>query len=163
MNEHHIIVRVFTAVALLVLGKRMGCLRVGSIPEGCQQFINYIQNVITSTQDILFGLPFHKIHSTRSWKMLAEALTETYRISMMHIEEKLKEIKQLDQQLTAEDGGPSENEDFLTYMIQRGNMSLEEVTINAGDLLAAGVDTVSVYACIRATMSSPHNLSYTAP
>ena len=133
----------FTAVALFVLGKRLGCLNVGSVPEDCLEFIGCIQKFNLATQEIMFNLPFHKIYPTKSWKNLMDAQKRAYRISMRHIEEKLKEIKEQDQQPTAEDDEPSEKEDFLTYMIHKRKMSLEELTVNAGDLLAAGVDTVS--------------------
>ena len=121
----------------------MGCLNLGSIPEDCQEFISHIQNFNLATQDLMFGLPFHKFYPTKPWKRLVEAQSGAYKISMRHIEEKLKEIEKQDQLLTAEDSEPSENEDFVTYMVHKRKMSLEELTVNAGDLLGAGVDTVS--------------------
>ena len=121
----------------------MGCLNLGSIPEDCQEFISHIQNFNRATDDLIFNFPFYKLYATKAWKRLVEARSGTYKISMRHIEEKLKEIEKQDQLLTAEDGEPSENEDFVTYMVHKRKMSLEELTVNAGDLLGAGVDTVS--------------------
>ena len=126
----------------------MGCLNLGSIPEDCQEFIGHIREFNLATQDLMFGLPFHKFYPIKAWKRLVEAQSGGYKISMRHIEEKLKKVKEQDQQLTAEDGEPSENEDFVTYMVHKGKMSLVELTVNAGDLLAGGVDTVR-YFCVR--------------
>lgn len=132
-----------TAVALFVLGKRLGSLNVGSVPDDCQEYIDHLQKFLLSTQDLLFNLPYYKIYPTKSWKLLMEAQNGLHRIGMGLIEEKLKEIKGQDQQLTSDDDEPSENEDFVTYMILKGKMTPEEVAINAADLLGAGVDTVS--------------------
>ena len=41
-----------------------------------------------------------------------------------------------------EDDEPPVGVDFITFMMHAGNMNLEEITTNAVDLMAAGVDTV---------------------
>ena len=127
------------AVSLFTLGKRLGCLDVGGAPKECQEFINHVQNFLLATQQILTSLPLYKIYPTRSWKMLSESQRSMYEISLRHIEEKLGNIKKHNSVNTE----PSDGEDFISYMFHKGQMSLEEVTANAADLLIAGVDTVS--------------------
>ena len=61
---------------------------------------------------------------------------------MKHISDKMEEIKEKDDNLLTNDEVP-EKVDFLTYMIHRDELSIEEISINAADLLLAGVDTVS--------------------
>ena len=64
-----------------------------------------------------------------------------YKIAMQHIEAKISEIREMDKEIR-EEHCSEENTDFLTHMIRNGKMSLEEISINATDLLGAGVDTV---------------------
>ena len=54
----------------------------------------------------------------------------------------MEEIKEKDDNLLTNDEVP-EKVDFLTYMIHCGELSIEEISINAADLLGGGVDTVS--------------------
>ena len=130
------------AIAYFVLGKRLGCLNTGNIPEVCQDFIDQIQDFLTATQDILFSLPLHKVYATKAWKKLYRAHKRTYEISFKHISDKMEEIKEKDEDLLTNDEVP-EKVDFLTYMIHHGELSIEEISINASDLLIAGIDTVS--------------------
>ena len=124
------------AVSLFTLGKRLGCLDVGGAPKECQEFINHF---LIATQQILTSIPLYKIYPTRSCKLLMESLRGMHEISMLHIEEKLGNIKEHD----SGDTEPSDGEDFISYMLHKGQMNLEEVTANATDLLSAGIDTVS--------------------
>ena len=130
------------AISYFVLGKRLGCLNIGNIPEDCQDFIDQIQDFLSSTQDILFSLPLHKVYATKAWKKLYRAQKRNYEIAMKHISDKMEEIKEKDDNLLTNDEVP-EKVDFLTYMIHRGELSIEEISINALDLLGAGIDTVS--------------------
>ena len=54
----------------------------------------------------------------------------------------MEEIEEKDEELLTNDEVP-EKVDFLTYMIHRGELSIEEISINASDLIGGGVDTVS--------------------
>lgn len=74
--------------------------------------------------------------------MLVESQTAAYKIAMQYIEEKIREIKEKDMEVGKEHHS-EEDTDFLTHMIHNAKISLEEISINAGDLLGAGVDTVS--------------------
>ena len=114
------------------------------VPEDCQEFIDELQEFLHSTQDILFGLPFHKLWATKSWKRLSNAQQKVYDIAMSYIEQKNKEIKEEDKRSieVGDDYEAPDHVDFLTYMMHAGKMSPEEITANALDLMAAGVDTV---------------------
>lgn len=136
----------FESVSLFVLGKRLGCLELEKVPEDCQEFIDELQEFLHSTQDILFGLPFHKLWATKSWKRLSNAQQKVYDIAMSYIEQKNKEIKEEDKRSieVGEDYEAPDHVDFLTYMMHAGKMSPEEITANALDLMAAGVDTTAL-------------------
>ena len=127
------------AISLFTLGKRLGCLDVGGAPKECQEYVNHVQNLFLATQKLSMSIPLYKIYPTRPWKLLLESQRCMYEISMRNIEEKIKDIKVHD----SGDTEPSDGEDFISYMLHKGQMSLEEVTANAADLLSAGVDTVS--------------------
>ena len=112
---------------------------MGGAPKECQEYVNHVQNLFLATQQLFTSLPLYKIYPTQSWKLLLESQRHMYEISMRHIEEKVKDIREHD----SGDTEPSDGEDFISYMVHKGQMSLEEVTANAADLLSAGVDTVS--------------------
>lgn len=119
---------------MFVLGKRLGCLELDGVPEECQKFISEVQEFVEASQEIQFGLPFHKVYPTKAWKALVRSMQNTYDIAMKYVKEKLEKVN---------NSFPEENEDFLTAMIKKGEMSIEDISINAIDLLGAGVDTVS--------------------
>ena len=69
---------------------------------------------------------------------------------MKCIKERLTELKKIEDVALADDSGEDEEEeenkvkDFLGHMLlSKADLSLEELAINAADLLSAGVDTVS--------------------
>ena len=119
----------------------MGCLDVGGIPQDCQEYIDYLQKFLLITQQLFFSLPLHKIYPTQAWKQLIKTQGAMFKISMNHIQEAIKERNL---EIRPGDTEPSVGESFISYMMNKGQMSLEEVTMNAADLLGAGVDTVSL-------------------
>ena len=68
---------------------------------------------------------------------------------MKCIKERLTELKKIEGAALADGSGEDEEEDkkvkdFLGHMLlSKADLSLEELAINAADLLSAGVDTVS--------------------
>lgn len=67
-----------------------------------------------------------------------------YSFSSGHVKSRIEEIEKQDQLEEEEGGDGSEDrkENFLSYMIHSGKMSIQEITVNAIDLLNAGIDTV---------------------
>lgn len=62
----------------------------------------------------------------------------------------MMEVKSFEEQLkhTPEDEDLLlEKTDFLTHMLLKSNLTKEEITSNAVDLLFAGIDTVSTFTC----------------
>ena len=119
----------------------MGCLDSGvPIAKHHQEFIDNVQEFISVSQDLLFGLPLYKVFPTKSWKRLEKSQVKINDIAKSYIEEKIKEIKS-SANLSNQ---PQKSVDFLTYMILSGQLSVEEASINAMDLLGAGIDTVSI-------------------
>lgn len=135
------------AASYFVLGKRLGALNIGNVPEDCQAFIDHIVNMFTSTGKIIMSpLPLHKIWMTKQYKLLHTSMRGQFDIAMKYVEEKLKEIKESEEgELMSEneEGEVPDNIDFLTYMIKKGEMSFDEITSIAIGLMGAGVDTVS--------------------
>ena len=110
------------------------------MPQDCQDYIDNLQKFMSITQQLFFSLPLHKIYPTKAWKELIKTQRATFELSLNHIQEA---VKKHSQEMRSEDTEPSVGESFISYMMNKGQMSIEEVTINAADLLGAGVDTVS--------------------
>lgn len=58
------------------------------------------------------------------------------------IEEKQRELDTLRKAIEKGDAEMPELPDFLTFMLLSGKLSVKELTMNALDLLSAGIDTV---------------------
>ena len=129
---------IYIAVSLFIYGKRLGCLG-DEMPPECKHFVDSIHTFFEATSKVLFGFPLHKLWRTKNWKTLVSSFDDVFTYASGQINEKIKEI---------EEAGKSEKADaelgmdFLTYMIHSGTMSVEEIAVNAIDLLSAGVDTV---------------------
>ncbi len=65
----------------------------------------------------------------------------TYSFSSSLIQAKIEEIEKRAVENTVDDDDAGD--DFLTHMVYSGKMDVKEIAVNAVDLLAAGVDTVS--------------------
>lgn len=130
------------AVALFVLGRRMGCLEK-EMPPDCVKLVDHVQNFFNVTNRMFFGLPFHKIWRNKNWKELVRSLDFILSYASRLVEEKIEQIEQQSSE-QGESAHAELGEDFLTYMIHSGKMDIHEIAANAIDLLLAGIDTVSV-------------------
>jgi cytochrome P450 len=74
----------------------------------------------------------------KSWKKALEGQQKTFEIAKGWIEDKENEIKSL-----VENNEMPELPDFLTHMLVSGKLTLKEITMNALDLLTAGIETTS--------------------
>ena len=134
-----------TAASFFVLGKRMHCLPDPSLaPPDCQVLIEGVGNVFKSSQELVLSLPLYKLWATRPWRMLRDAIRSVNTVALSHVEQRLKEIRDEDLKHSAGTLEVPEKVDFLTYILHSGQMSLEDVVVNAVDLISGGVDTVRV-------------------
>jgi cytochrome P450 family 27 subfamily C len=131
------------AVSYFVLGRRMGCLDIGNTPEDCQEFIDAIDGFLVASHDLLFNLPFYKLYRTKLWKKLEHYQMRSFEIATKFIEEKIKDLNENFELSSDLSDDVPVNVDFLTYMLLGKQMSIQETSINAIDLLGAGVDTTS--------------------
>ena len=120
----------------------MGCLD-DNVPQDCKELIDSIQDMLSSTQRLMSGLPLHIVWPTKEWKYLKQTIKRLYELSLRHVKEKLEEIKEEDQERALEGSEAPDKVDFLTYLVHSGKQSLEEAAANASDLMKGGVDTVS--------------------
>ena len=120
----------------------MGCLD-DKVPQDCKEFIDTFQDMLSSTQRLMYGLPLHIVWSTKEWKFLKQTIKHLHELSLRHVKEKLEEIKEEDQERALEGSEAPDKVDFLTYLVHSGKQSLEEAAANASDLMMGGVDTVS--------------------
>ena len=116
----------------------MGCLEEEMPPE-CKQFVRDLHTLNYATDKLLFGLPFHKLWRTKDWKDLVQSQKGMLEFANKLISQKIREIKKEGTESSKAELGT----DFLTYMINSGSLSAEEIAVNAVDLLEAGIDTVS--------------------
>ena len=129
------------AVCLFVLGKRLGCLEK-VMPQECKGLVDDVHTMLVTTSKMMSGLPFHKLWKNKNWKTLVSSMDGMLSYAGGLVNEKVKRIE------LAEEGDGLETEegmDFLTYMLHSssGKMTVEEIAVNAIDLIIAGVDTVS--------------------
>ena len=112
------------------------------MPPECKQFVDNIHSFMETTSKLFFSLPFHKIWRTKNWKALVNSFDDLYTYASGQVNEKIREIEEADKSGESETVDAELGMDFLTYMIHSGTMSVEELAVNAIDLLTAGVDTV---------------------
>jgi len=116
------------------------------MPPDCQEFIDHMQGFIDTTSKLLFGIPLHKYMRTSNWKKLVQQMDFTYSFSSSLIQAKIEEIEKKEAESREDDNaGEEAAEDFLTHMVYSGKMDINEIAVNAVDLLAAGVDTVCTW------------------
>lgn len=121
----------------------MGCLEE-QMPPDCREFVDNAHVNLETTNKLLYGgLPLHKLWKTKTWKEMVNAQDMMLSYAGKQVEEKIKAIEESSAALEAGDALAELGEDFLTYMIHSGKMSMQEIAVNAIDLLLAGVDTVS--------------------
>lgn len=129
------------AVGLFVLGKRLGCLDK-VMPQECKGLVDDLHTMLVITNKMLVGIPFHKLWKTKNWKALVGSVDRMLSYAGRQVDDKIKKIEEAERG----DGlGAEEGMDFLTYMLHSssGKMTVEEIAVNAIDLILAGVDTVS--------------------
>ena len=119
-----------------MLGKRLGCLE-DPMPQNCREFVDNVRGFLDTTNKLFMGLPLHKIIKTQNWKNLIKHLGISFSIASGLIKSKIEEIER-----EAQTGEGEKKDDFLSHMIYSGKMSVEEVIVNAIDLMKAGIDTV---------------------
>lgn len=124
----------------------MGCLPDPShAPHDCQLFIEAIGTFFRSSQELALSLPLYKLLNTKPWRNLKESVQTINTNASLHIQQRLNEIKEKDLKAEGQSGEEEvpEKVDFLTYIIHSGQMSLDDIVVNAVDLIGGGVDTVS--------------------
>ena len=139
------------AVAFFSLGKRFGALNLdGTTPES-QEIIDAVERFFRAVNEMLFSIPLYKIYPTKTWKTLVNSL-------IIVNEQAMKAT------LKAASGEEEVNEkvDIITYLVRSGKMSVEEVSVCVGDLIIAGVETVSIsFVCSIYKTLSAIQTSYT--
>ncbi|XP_003384618.1 PREDICTED: cytochrome P450 27C1-like [Amphimedon queenslandica] len=131
----------FESVAYFVLGKRLGALDLDNVPKDCQEFISALQEFFAATQDLLFSNPLKKLFPTKALSSLKETQIKIYQLSLNYISDRIREIKEREEE--GKEEPDDKRPDFMTYMIENSGMTLEQISVNAQDLLGAGVDTTS--------------------
>ena len=113
------------------------------MPPECKHFVDNIHTFFDANSKVVFGLPLHKLWRTKNWKTLVSSFDDLYTYASGQINEKIKEIEEAGKLNVSEKADAELGMDFLTYMIYSGTVRVEEIAVNAIDLLSAGVDTVS--------------------
>lgn len=79
------------AIALFVLGRRLGCLEEGGAPPDCQMFISELQVNLRLMQKLVFGIPVYRIYKTKDWKRFLATNVNILKFTMDCFEKKLKQ------------------------------------------------------------------------
>ncbi|XP_066263849.1 probable cytochrome P450 CYP44 isoform X1 [Branchiostoma lanceolatum] len=125
------------SLSLVVLGKRIGCLTLDQLPEDsdAQRMIGAVNDFFIGFAKLLMSPPLYKYISTPTWKRFERAMDTITSVAEKMIGEKLKELRQMEQ--------PPEEADFLTSLLSREDMTLDEAIQMAVDLLNGAVDTTA--------------------
>ena len=100
-----------------------------------------IRSFLETTHTLLYSLPFHWIRRTKPWKEMVRAQGGFLEYNRSIVDQKIKEMERA----AEEGGGEGEAElgtDFISYMVSKGDLSAQEIEVNAMDMIVAGVDTV---------------------
>ena len=116
----------------------MGCFGE-EMPPDCRKIVDGIHTLLESTSNILFGLPFGR---AKNWKALVGSLDVMLRIGFDQVNEKVNQLSAMNCKGEGEDVYAELGTDFLTYMVHSGSMGIQEIAVDAIDLILAGVDTV---------------------
>ncbi|XP_071958024.1 cytochrome P450 27C1-like [Antedon mediterranea] len=124
------------SVAIVLFDVRLGCLQ-DPIPSEVQQFIDAIDNMLTSLPPLLIMSRWHISLNTKPWKKQVESWDTIWKTGMKYINLKRKSIN--------ENSKIDENRevDLLTYLIVNDKLSMSEICGNLVEFLIGGVDTTS--------------------
>ncbi|XP_070562960.1 1,25-dihydroxyvitamin D(3) 24-hydroxylase, mitochondrial-like [Ptychodera flava] len=105
-----------------------------------ETFIQAVHDMFNTTASLHFvPIRIHQKLNSWVWKKHLRAWDTIYATANKFIDERMNDItKQL---AAGEDIG--EEADFITYMVMKGTLELDEIYANATELLAASVDTTS--------------------
>ncbi|XP_066264146.1 cytochrome P450 10-like [Branchiostoma lanceolatum] len=125
------------SLSLVVLGKRIGCLTLDQLPEDsdAQQMIGAVNDFFLGFAKLQMSLPLYKYISTPGWKNFERAMDTISSVAEKMIGEKLGELRQMEE--------PPEEADFLTNLLSREDMTLDEATLMAVDLLNGAIDSTA--------------------
>ena len=132
-----------TAVAYLILEKRLGCLEAGQIPPDCKAFIDAVDRLFKSIFQLVFALPFYVLWESKVWKEAVDSMASVNNLAMKFIYERMQEITEEEKRALEDSKEVPGEVGFLTYLVHSEKMSPEELSTNTVDLLMAGVETVS--------------------
>lgn len=82
----------YIAVALFVLGRRLGCLDEEGAPSDSQQFISDIQTLLQLIPKFRFSLPLYRILQAKDWKRFLEIMDRVYHFTLLYSNKKLEDI-----------------------------------------------------------------------
>ena len=126
----------------------MGCLPDPSqAPTDCKSLLQSVHSFFKAKNEttLSLDLPHSEQRATEGWRALSNATSNVYTTVLLHIEQKLKDIKEHEHHRTSKPLALSQV-DFLTHMIHSGELSIHDAKLNSFDLIGGGVDTVSVNA-----------------
>ncbi|XP_070572102.1 1,25-dihydroxyvitamin D(3) 24-hydroxylase, mitochondrial-like [Ptychodera flava] len=107
-----------------------------------ETFIQAVHDMFEATARLLRGFVPIRIHqklNSWDWKKHLRAWDTIYATANRFIDERMNDITK---QLAAEED-IEEEADFITYMVMKGTLELDEIYANATEVLIASVDTTS--------------------
>ena len=117
------------------------------MPADCQEWIDSVQNILSTTEKVMMAPPLYTIIPTKKYKEMKESWKQIYALATKTVKERLNEISE-DQRRRLENSEREGDEeapvqvDFLSYLMHSGKMSVGCVAANAIDMLTAGIDSV---------------------
>ncbi|XP_015226712.1 cytochrome P450 27C1 [Cyprinodon tularosa] len=126
-------------VAAILYECRLGCLE-NDIPKATQDYISALHLMFSSFKTTMYAGAIPKWLRPiipKPWEEFCLSWDGLFRFSMIHVDQRFKEIKaQVERGETVKGG-------LLTHMLTTMEMSVEEIYANVTEMLLAGVDTTS--------------------
>ena len=127
----------FLAVIGIVFNKRMGCFENPPNQQG-EKFYNALVGMMEKSMPLFMLPPYYKYIKTKFWKDYCNHWDVMFESGLNFIQERRQELKLLE---TSTD--QNDQIDFLTDIIQRSNLSDDELNTTLIELMLGASDTVS--------------------
>ncbi|XP_078620448.1 putative cytochrome P450 CYP44 [Branchiostoma floridae x Branchiostoma japonicum] len=125
------------SLSLVVLGKRLGCLTLDQLPEDsdAQRMIGAVNDFFYSFAKLQMSFPLFRYIRTPGWTTFERAMDTVSSITEKMIGERLEKLRQMEE--------PPDEADFLTSLLSREDMNLDEAIQMSVDLLQGAIDTTA--------------------
>ncbi|CAH1248617.1 CYP27A1 [Branchiostoma lanceolatum] len=125
------------SLSLVILGKPLGCLTLDQLAEDsdAQRMISAVLEFFLYFAKLEMAPPLYQYISTPAWKKFVKCMDTMNSIAEKMIGEKLAELRKMEE--------PPEEADFLSSLLSKKNMTLDEAVMVAIELLTGAFESTA--------------------